>query len=125
MKRLIALAAQALVRPHMWAVVYVPPIVLAVAMGMFAAGSKRRWLLTILAVALLQVVVFALAVPPQDLVSTVVITIASPWAAVASLIALSAYPRHAKVVATLVPVGYVVTMAVAVTVGVNIGAVRL
>jgi len=109
----------------MLAALFAPPVLLAVAMGLAAAGSKRVWALVIFGIAVFQSVFFALTVPPQELAGALAVSVLIPWALVATFIGLSSYPRHPVVVALVLPIIYVMTLGFGVIVGVNMGVVRV
>ncbi len=109
----------------MQAVLFAPPVLLAVAMGLAASGSKLAWGVAIVGIAVCQSIVLALAAPLQELAGALAVSVLIPWALVGTFLRLSTYPRHPVLVAVALPVIYVVTLAVGVIVGVNMGVVRL
>ena len=109
----------------MLALLFAPPVVFAFAMGLAGAGSKRKWTLAILAVAICQSLAIAFVVPRAEIAGGLLIAVLFPWAFVAVFVSFSPYPRRAVLVAIILPLIYAVTLAAGAIVGVNLGVVRV
>ncbi len=101
------------------------PVILAIAMGIVAAGSKRGWMLGVLAIALAESMLTSSLVPSSELPGALSFTVLIPWLLVAAYVALAPYPRRPILVAVFVPVVYAGALAISVIVGVNLGALQV
>lgn len=109
----------------MQGILLAPPVILALAMGLIASGSKRAWALALLAIAAAQSTIVLFVVPMAEIPGALIFNVLTPWLLVGGYLALSPYPRRPILVAVFVPFVYAGALAMSVVVGVNLGMLRL
>jgi hypothetical protein len=101
------------------------PIAFAFALGLLGGGTKRLWMLGALVVASIQALAVVGLGPSNQLPAQIGFSVLAPWFAVAVVLALSSLPRHALLIAFVIPFVFAVTVFGGVILGVNVGLLRL
>jgi len=110
----------------MTAVLFGPPLVLALGMALARAGAKQQWLVGLAALATAQLVALALFAPGSEFTATfgliLLISVVVPWVLAGGLLAFSNFPRNAVLVAIGMAVVYFAAWAIGAFMGLSTGA---